>query len=761
MFKLLKKVLCIFIIIVFVMLSSINLDISFASEEKVYKLMPKYLVTNFNFEMMSSVITYDQNTFSSVGCFRTTGDLCGVSWETEDIYSHEDLKYPTKPNFSDVQLSYNYKILGYTQLMNSSTSAPTLTVETNDGSQYFVCLWNYVVNRPMDIWESEVSAQKNQDIRFPAGRCYGAATGSNGFIEIDFNNLYSGWAPYKWIKNTQKDENGIEHTSGMWVDDPDWKKVPVENIKKIMWTFVPETYNGKRDGLGDSYEYKVDFYNWKVEGNTFLMDEIVSKPIGKLRICDDYDDVYNLTPERIVSEYNKLGYGEIVNFYIGASHYYDKKQIDQKTVMISEYPFNNAFENWYRDYIGRLKKEDMDLIHSISMESVDAPESWWQRAWDGTPAITLWSPTPHLLSFTNSDVKNFYISYVENLARLSSEKGLNPIIQYGEPWWWYIEGNPKQPPCFYDQATKDLFKAEKGYSMHEFKSGRDSLDGYEDLLYWLRDKNGEFALILRNAVKEKYKNAQFTVLFFPPYVIDKQRVPLMMSIVNFPKEQWKYPNLDFFMLEDYDYLIADKMSKHDEVLTFVQKNLGYNANSIHYLAGFVNDKKDAYIWDNVEQGINDGFNHGFKEVYVWAYAQVKRDAWRQPSIIYASKPSGSYCTAQEISLSASDNGDIIYTMDGSEPSETNAIKYSGPIKISKNTTLKVALLEDGVIKNKVEFRYSMPLSDPINTKVISEQSERNSSARVRLSIPKRVINEFYNKVINSEEYKQRVNSQEY
>ena len=107
--------------------------------------------------------------------------------------------------------------------------------------------------------------------------------------------------------------------------------------------------------------------------------------------------------------------------------------------MNTDYPFNQGFEEWYSNYAKRLKENNMDLIQSISMESVDAPESWWQRTWDNVPGTTGWTPTPHLLSFTNEDVKAFYKKYVLGLAKISSDAGITPMVQLGEPWWWHKE----------------------------------------------------------------------------------------------------------------------------------------------------------------------------------------------------------------------------------------------------------------------------------------------------------------------------------
>lgn len=48
-------------------------------------------------------------------------------------------------------------------------------------------------------------------------------------------------------------------------------------------------------------------------------------------------------------------------------------------------------------------------------------------------------PRPSLLSFVNYNVKIFYIIYVKGLAYLSAEVGIQPVIQLGKSWWWYIE----------------------------------------------------------------------------------------------------------------------------------------------------------------------------------------------------------------------------------------------------------------------------------------------------------------------------------
>lgn len=273
--------------------------------------------------------------------------------------------------------------------------------------------------------------------------------------------------------------------------------------------------------------------------------------------------------------------------------------------------------------------------------------------------------------------------------------------------WWFIE-NEQGQPCFYDQSTKDLFLREKGYPMHEFESASESITGHEEMLDWLREQNGKFTHFLRDAVKQKYPDSEFTVLFFTPSVIDEDRVPEMMSIVNFPQEHWRYPNLDFFMIEDYDYLINDEMDKHLETLTFAQEYLDYPEDKIHYFSGFVLNSDYSHVWNNIEQAINNGFNQGFKETYIWAYAQVKRDGWKPTDIIYANKPSGVYNGTHYVSLSCDDADFIKYTLDGTEPSHTNGKTYSKPIYINSTKLLKAVAVKNEEAQNVVEFKYTMP-----------------------------------------------------
>lgn len=667
-------------------------------EDIAYKLEPKFLINNFNSEMNAATVTSSPNDFKTIGNFRTSKDFDVMYWEAEDQHSHLNLKYPTNGDFSNVILEYNYKISGDLVPIDGVPS-PTLTIITNDDKAYYVRLWNYVTDRPLDNWEQKVGSMLGVNYAFPSNRTAGNASGTEGNIRIDFNELYSGWVPF-----VQKETDG--ETS--WVPNEDWVKVPVDNIKRIEWSFVPKEYDyaqSETTYFSESKPFGIDFSNWNVYGETFLMNEKAYVPEGDVQISDSYDESYNLTPERIVDEYARLGFGGKVNFNIGSSRFYDKVTQENDSVLIEDHPFNLAFEEWYKSYLENLSSRNTEVISAISMENMDAPATWWQKTWDGQVATTLLSTSPKLLSFTNLEVQNYYKQFILALAKLQSDNNMSPSIQLTKPMWWHLDNLAGSPPTFYDQSTKDLYEQKFGVSMYEFKSVNDPITGHEDMLNWLSEQNGDFSLMLKNTLKESYPTGQYSVLMASPTDKDMKLEQNILGIVNFPVEQWKSPNLDFYTIEDSNYIVANNLKKHLQALTFAQSKLAYSPDKINYMASTDPTNNDA-IWRNINQALNDGVNMNYDGVYIWSYSQVKNKGWTQPVIIKSSVPQG----MQEediiqVSLSGVRSDSLIYTVDGREPDLSTGTTYSEPLTISEDTRLMVKSVKNGVMSNVITMEY--------------------------------------------------------
>jgi len=413
-----------------------------------------------------------------------------------------------------------------------------------------------------------------------------------------------------------------------------------------MWGFNPPSciLDEVRIPTGNSKVFRAKFTNWNVQGARELGSS-TQLDWHFYRLADGFDDIYSATPERFIETFYDLGFRKWLNIYIGASHYYDKAGDPNKPTPGEYVPYqyevihgegssvlNEAFRAYFQNFCERAVEKGYTVIGSVSLEMVDAPESWWQYAADGTPATSGWIPVPHFVSFTNAEVQSFYRKYVQEVADIQRSAGLRPCIQLGEPWWW----NQGEKPCFYDNSTKAKFLQEKGRPLPEYLSMWEK-DYDKDAISWLSEQNGKFAEMLKNAVPD----AIFTVLFFPPTVIDLKRVGEMMRVANFPVEYWKNTGntskLDFFMIEDYDWVI-DNDPMHKIVYDFVWDTLKYQWFRTHYFAGFALNPQspDSPLWKRINEALIDGVNHEF-ESYVWAGTQVRRDGWLPPELFWKTK----------------------------------------------------------------------------------------------------------------------------
>lgn len=602
----------------------------------ISKLDPKYLMCDFNFEAVGAVIVpfNTENTVVVTGNFRSHRDLIGVTWSAEDMWSHPNFKYPTSYDFSDVVLSYDYEIVSGVAPMNSVQGSPTLTIEMTTGQEYHVRLWNYVVNRPLDNWEI------GGGVVFPRNRIPGNATGTSGHIVIDFNNLYAGWREY--------DDTFIDGLY-TWIPSSSWIKIDPQNIKTLKWGFNRSDYQpNNATPLDTSYPFEVIFTNWVVSGNTYLAED--HQPLNShfFRLADGYDDNYSVTPKRYIEQFVDLGFRNIINIYIGASHFYDKESDGTPTpgeyepyryVIKTEPVINAAFEAWWNDFLKWAKYYGFkDIVSSVSLEMVNAPPEWWQMNCNGVPGTSGWTPHPHFVSFCNDDFINYYKSYVKKLADMQVNAGFTPFIQLGEPWWWTQDN----APCFYDNATREKHLNELGYNIPEWNDTWIDFSAYEDTVYWLQSKNGLFLHTLRDYVRSFYPNAKIAVLFFPPSVLDEERISPMIQIVNFPQEYWKNIdsklNLDVFQVEDYDYLIFNEMNKHSIIYDFAWQYLQYQSHRTHYFAGFYPSEDILYyyqgivkegLWERITNAAIDGLNKEI-ESFIWAGATIRRDGWLPP-----------------------------------------------------------------------------------------------------------------------------------
>lgn len=122
-------------------------------------------------------------------------------------------------------------------------------------------------------------------------------------------------------------------------------------------------------------------------------------------------------------------------------------------------------------------------------------------------------------------------------------------------------------------------------------------------------------------------------------------------------------------------------------------------------------------------------------------------------------PSGRYEDIINVSLSSPDSNEIIYTLDGSDPS-TSGIWFAGSIKIDKPVTLKAGSIKNGVMSDVNTFSYDIDLKpktpqasvnpgryDTIQTIALSSQSPNTELFYTTDgSIPSSLSNKYINAI---------------
>ncbi|MBQ2652658.1 MAG: hypothetical protein IJF83_03815 [Methanobrevibacter sp.] len=550
---------------------------------------------NNNFEASASITSRSDKDLKVTGTFRTQNDIVGLYWNSKDLIEHPYISYGTVNDYSNVILSFDYEMTGCKDFSNGTIS---ITIGKTDGSIYYLTMNRFI---------------------------------ENNHVTIDFSNL------------TLLTGNIYIDATGEEITVTETTPLDVTDIEYIMFVLVPPNYveNKEQYTIIDNLDFTCEMSNIEVS-NGKIRNEFIILESHEYRLCEGYDDIYNLNPRRICKEMRKLGYTDWVDLYVGASHFYEKSGIvgdiinidensfnhnqTEKMVLNPKIPLNKAFISWLDCYSRELKENGTDkLIISVSMENLQCPASWRQKTSSGDYALTGWTPSTFFYSPCNNEVVDYMESVSEKCLDIVVANGLQPILQMGEAWWWWNENDkPNQPPCFYDDATRNKYYNTFGDYIPEYSTSSEVYD--EEVTSWLNQQLVNYSDKLRGVVKDsKYDNGLYMALFFPPSVTDVDRVPPMMREVNYLRKAYDPLKLDVLELEDYDWVTGE--SKHHDEVYSLGNELGFSEDRLHYYGGFVQYPEDApKFWNLISKSMETAINKKFKEVFVWAGSQVRRDS---------------------------------------------------------------------------------------------------------------------------------------
>ena len=537
---------------------------------------------NFPRPMMASATTPTADELRIDAVFYKANDLMGVIWWSEDSADHPLLSYETSRDYSGQTLRFRWQANGGIKPLDA-VNGPVLTIEGRDAQgaprTWYVRLWNYATGTPADAE-----------------------------IELDFSALDGGFLlPGE--------------------ADPVWPG----DIDRMFISLVPSAYDGTDTPLAVPENATVQLSSLRSRGPTStLAIGDVMLPVHDLRMAGGYDDVYNLTPERVLRNCIQLGYRGTIDHYVGMSHYF-RLYWDAAASAFLVDPgaavLNTPCLLWHIEFIRSAQALGYQLIFSISFELLDAhcPAAWKQRAHDGSRALTGWQPPSTLLSPCHPDAMEYLRDVARAFVSIAKGVGASVHIQIGEPWWWTGYG-AQRVPCFYDAATEALYISETGRPVPTRHVAITEVPDAGQQLYldWLGAKLAAATASLTQAVKALDGQASVSLLFFTPQVLDAG-APMLAS-VNMPAG-WAAPAFDRLQLEDYDHVIADDRVAHRSGLAQAQAALGYTQAQTDYFAGFVLDGNDSHLWARINWAIDDALDRSMAQVFVWAYPQVVRDGF--------------------------------------------------------------------------------------------------------------------------------------
>lgn len=527
---------------------------------------PAYWTVNFPRPMMASVVTTAPNALRVDAVFYRQDDLAGLIWEAEDRHDHPLLRYETSRDFRACRLRFRWRSSGVLAL--DAVNGPVLTIEGRDAAgnprAWYVRLWNYASGLPDDA-----------------------------LVAIDFASVEGGF-----------------------VLPGEADPVFAGDVDRMFVSLVPAGYTATDAALAAPVEAWVEISGIACEGpgSVLAIGDVVVPEHG-LRIANGYDDCYHLTPARVLRNALQLGYRGAILHYVGMSHYFRlEPNAGGYYVSLAGGTLNVACAAWHTDFAVRARALGYDVIWSLSYELLDQHcwNDWKQRAADGSPGLTGWSPPSALLSPAHSGAMYYLRVVALAFVGIAQGAGLGVKFQIGEPWWWVM---PDGRLCIHDDAAK----AELDDPAEQNVRGTVDigvLDAAGALL-------AASTLALRDVVRWAPR-AEVLLLAYLPTVLDGAMPELKRA--NLPVG-WAAPAFDVLQLEDYDWAAAGNVSASAKGVALAEARLGYAAADQHYLAGFVLNPEDKAQWRPIAAAAERGRRRGVAATFVWALPQVLRDGF--------------------------------------------------------------------------------------------------------------------------------------
>lgn len=533
----------------------------------IKRFEPSHWTVDFPRGAMACVVSHpDEDRLTATTTFGRKSDLVGLIYTTVDSAVHVAHRREPKSDYSRCKLQFRWQSTGLAPL--DSINGATLTIEGRDeqGADriWYVRLWNYATG-----------------------------SGSDARVELPFDDLKAGF---------QTDENS--------------ETVDVRDVRRMFISLVPPDFiadSSERFGAPVDAVVELSDIECLGSGSVIGMNDAIV-PEHKFRICTAYDDAYHLTPERVIDGLERLGYRDLIDHYVGMSHYPalggDGLVDPTKTLCLPA-------RRWHESFASIAKARGYEIIWSLSMELLEelCPEDWKQRAWNGEPARTGWVPPSSLLSPAVAEPVAYLGRIASEFVSIGNDAGLSPKLQIGEPWWWVTANHAI---CLYDSAAAERWPV--GHV--PIRDVRQVSAEQVQVLEAAGDVLANATAAIVAAARVRAPDLQSHILVFLPSIMRRDAPELVRA--NLPTA-WQAPAFDTLQLEDYDWVTQGLTVSRERALETARTRLGYALDRCHYLAGFVGAPDRTRDWNEIIAAANLAADTGFGEVFLWALPQVFRD----------------------------------------------------------------------------------------------------------------------------------------
>lgn len=541
----------------------------------IQRFDPRFWTVNFAHPAMASVVTTAPDGLRVDALFRRKSDQIALIWDSVDHWDHQLLAYDTDRDYARLTLSFRWRSAGVMAL--DAVNGPTLTIEGRDAAglqrTWYVRLWNYAVGTPTD-------AQ----------------------VTLPFSAL-----------------------SGGFLLPAEADPVHPAAIERMFITLVSPDYAATGTLTAEAAGW-AELTGIRCQGHQPMLTvgDVMVPPHG-LSIATGYDDAYNQTPARVVRAIRALGYRGSINHYIGMSHFFPLAPDGAGGFVVDPAlaAMNAAADHWHRAFLAEAKAAGFSVILSQSFELLASvcPVAWQQRAPDGSPARTGWTPPSALLSPANTTAMGWLGKVATALVGLQRDATLPVRWQVGEPWWWVTPG---RAICLYDDAAKAALGgnpvAITDMTATLSAAQRTLLDAAGAVL-----AGATAALVATVRTAAGPDGAQVLLLAYLPTLLDPAMPDLRRA--NLPTG-WASPAFDVLQIEDYDWVTGGFEALRTQGRAIAESRLGYARDAQHYLAGFVaNATAAAADWPAINAAASEARAQGVAETFVWALPQVTRDGF--------------------------------------------------------------------------------------------------------------------------------------